>query len=757
MNHLGITLAWSTAQVSLVLVPAILLHVLASRRSPVTGSWVAAIGLALVVLLSTSAFVPWPHGATPAPAERPGLTIKSAASQPAVSPATTGHPVETASATDAGRDIGMRIRLADLRGFWGRLERGAAAPAARVRPWGRALAILGLVGTGLGLCRLLLGLWAVRLCRRRGRIVVDPEVISLLHDIRAAMGCRRAVELRAVPGLTTPATAGWRHPVVLLPDDWPSWDEADRRAVLAHELAHIARHDYASGLVARLAVALQFYHPLVRWMAGRLQLQQELAADALGARFAGGRGPYLVALSRLALRQDGRSPSWPARAFLPARGTLIRRIAMLREETLVVDRPWSRSRRLAVGLGLLAVAVGVATLRGPARGDDKPARRDAEQFVLGTIDIKGVERVLRREAPKAELEPIELIHVPEMIHDHGPMVGLVAFRPAATFSHRGMSRYAAMLRDNCVAEAAKGLKVDPSKPGFLKLGLEDIAWLTCGMAIRHGKSQSKDGEKTLYAFMLSGLTVRTVKPFDWLAFLRQWRFEFTEAREGTRVYYKVPGQMGFIIDPHPAVYLPDDRTIVFDTEAMIQQLLRREKRVIPAFLTGPEWERASRGLLAVAINNQDGAFVKKIDLNRPGDAVVLSLFKGVESLVFGVEDRDDFALRATAVCQGDAPRDALVRTVEALIGQGRKYVDQPARPGAHHGQSRQMLIDLLANVQVSKADGRAIFQSTDFGRLTDLAAIMEAESNEWAQNQKDADDRKAARNQKDAETKRVKR
>ena len=47
--------------------------------------------------------------------------------------------------------------------------------------------------------------------------------------------------------------------------------------------------DYATGLIARLALALKFYHPLVRWMAGRLQMQQELAADALGARFAGGR------------------------------------------------------------------------------------------------------------------------------------------------------------------------------------------------------------------------------------------------------------------------------------------------------------------------------------------------------------------------------------------------------------------------------------------------------------------------------------
>ena len=144
-------------------------------------------------------------------------------------------------------------------------------------------------------------------------------MIGLLDELRCAMGCRRPVALREVPDLTTRPRRAGAGRCCLLPDDWRSWSDAERRAVLAHELAHIVRGDYAAGLLARLAVVLNFYHPLVRWMAGRLQLQQEQAADAMGAQFAGGRARYLVALSSLALRQDGRSPCWPARAFLPAR------------------------------------------------------------------------------------------------------------------------------------------------------------------------------------------------------------------------------------------------------------------------------------------------------------------------------------------------------------------------------------------------------------------------------------------------------
>ena len=116
-------------------------------------------------------------------------------------------------------------------------------------------------------------------------------------------------------------------------------------------------------------MALNYYHPVVRWIAGRLQLQQEQAADALGARFAGGRASYLVALSRLALEQDGRSPCWPAREFLPGRGTLIRRIAMLRDrqETGSSERPLSRSWRLLTTVTLLGLTVGVTTSVSRAR------------------------------------------------------------------------------------------------------------------------------------------------------------------------------------------------------------------------------------------------------------------------------------------------------------------------------------------------------------------------------------------------------
>ena len=112
--------------------------------------------------------------------------------------------------------------------------------------------------------------------------------------------------------LATAATIGWRRPLILLPDDWQTWDEDERRAVLAHELAHVCRGDFLTGLLAQLSLALQFYHPLAHWLSARLRLEQELAADAWTARLSGGNLPYLTTLARMALRRDDRVP-WAGR------------------------------------------------------------------------------------------------------------------------------------------------------------------------------------------------------------------------------------------------------------------------------------------------------------------------------------------------------------------------------------------------------------------------------------------------------------
>ena len=75
-------------------------------------------------------------------------------------------------------------------------------------------------------------------------------MLALIKSIAEQVGAGD-VESRETALLRSAVTVGWRKPVLLLPMDWPSWNEAERRAVLAHELVHVARSDYATAFLAR--------------------------------------------------------------------------------------------------------------------------------------------------------------------------------------------------------------------------------------------------------------------------------------------------------------------------------------------------------------------------------------------------------------------------------------------------------------------------------------------------------------------------
>ena len=195
------------------------------------------------------------------------------------------------------------------------------------------------------------------------------------RSCKRRIGCRRDVTLCESTTIGTPATIGWRRPLVLLPADWREWNATDRRAVIAHELAHVARGDYLSGVVARLTTALHFYHPLAHWLARRMRFEQELAADACGVACSGGKESYVVALARMALYQDNRALAWAARPFLPSRSTFLRRIEMLRNTySELQTRPFAPATRRLLLAGLAAVAFVIAGLRGPMHSSDNVPR-----------------------------------------------------------------------------------------------------------------------------------------------------------------------------------------------------------------------------------------------------------------------------------------------------------------------------------------------------------------------------------------------
>jgi len=117
----------------------------------------------------------------------------------------------------------------------------------------------------------LAGLVAMVTYRMVGSVLLW-RVVSRSKPLRA--------RLRESSYVLTPVAVGVLRPVVILPAGWRTWSATTRRAVLAHEFAHLRRHDTLISAVARLVTCVFWFHPLTWWLSRKISDLAELACDA---------------------------------------------------------------------------------------------------------------------------------------------------------------------------------------------------------------------------------------------------------------------------------------------------------------------------------------------------------------------------------------------------------------------------------------------------------------------------------------------
>jgi len=186
----------------------------------------------------------------------------------------------------------------------------------RLAPW-----VVTLYGAGLlaAVFRLLLAYHGGQQLRRAARPSeqTDPELRNAFTRIAERLGLRRLPELGVrcddVPARFSgvgPVVIGIVRPIVLLPAAAVAqMTPGQIQAVLAHELAHIRRHDPYLMLLQRATETVLFFHPMV-WLISRLaSVERELACDDLALKAGARPGDYAEALVHLArARSDARTP-----------------------------------------------------------------------------------------------------------------------------------------------------------------------------------------------------------------------------------------------------------------------------------------------------------------------------------------------------------------------------------------------------------------------------------------------------------------
>jgi beta-lactamase regulating signal transducer with metallopeptidase domain len=140
--------------------------------------------------------------------------------------------------------------------------------------------------------------------RRTCTTITDGPLIESFH--RCSTDGR--IQVCQSPRVTTPLTFGLLNPVIVVPSTMAAGDPAVIDASIAHECAHIARHDVAIATAIELLTAPCAFHPVVIALKRAAARYREVACDERAMeRLAIPPRVYATALLRIA--ESGVTPA----------------------------------------------------------------------------------------------------------------------------------------------------------------------------------------------------------------------------------------------------------------------------------------------------------------------------------------------------------------------------------------------------------------------------------------------------------------
>jgi beta-lactamase regulating signal transducer with metallopeptidase domain len=220
------------------------------------------------------------------------------------------------------------------------------------------------------------------LFRLRRRLLAAPEIYrKRTHELARRFGIRRRLGLYTAASVKMPMTIGWLRPLIVLPPDLlESLSAAECDSVMAHELAHIKRWDYATNFIQRVVQALLFFHPAVWFINKQLAIERELACDDWAVKLTGEPRRYASCLTKLVELLSESKPLAAATGILFGKHIISRRVEMVlnrdRNATTSVSKP-----ALAYAIGLAFLFVFVCSTLSPVIAvplAQKPAKKTPE-------------------------------------------------------------------------------------------------------------------------------------------------------------------------------------------------------------------------------------------------------------------------------------------------------------------------------------------------------------------------------------------
>ncbi|HKK82016.1 MAG TPA: M56 family metallopeptidase [Prolixibacteraceae bacterium] len=167
--------------------------------------------------------------------------------------------------------------------------------------------------------------------RTRRLVEVDKKWADAINEYATRLNIKRNVEAFFSPLVRSPLALGVFKPVILFPvAAFTGLSVRDVEAILAHELAHIARRDYLFNIIQSVIGLIYFYHPGVWLISSLINAERENSCDNIAIGLTGDKKGYIRTLAQVEINRNENQNL--AMAFASRKGSVLSRIKHIQKQ-----------------------------------------------------------------------------------------------------------------------------------------------------------------------------------------------------------------------------------------------------------------------------------------------------------------------------------------------------------------------------------------------------------------------------------------
>ena len=156
---------------------------------------------------------------------------------------------------------------------------------------------LWFMGVVVFLLRILGSISYVYYLRNRLNFPTEEYWQDVLNSMREKTNVTKYIDLVESALVRSPIVIGHLKPMILFPIGAINrLNTNEVEAILAHELAHVMRHDYFFNILQSVIEALFYFHPAVWWLSSQIRTERENCCDDIAISLCGNAVTYAKSL-----------------------------------------------------------------------------------------------------------------------------------------------------------------------------------------------------------------------------------------------------------------------------------------------------------------------------------------------------------------------------------------------------------------------------------------------------------------------------